>query len=82
MRIAFFILPLVVATPAFAHPGGHGHLSPLDLLGHLTEPYHVALAVAVMLVGVGAYLAGRRLESRRAEARRQAGRTSDKEHGA
>jgi hypothetical protein len=50
MRNLFLVPILLVTTPAFAHPGGHGHLNLLEIAAHVaSEPFH-ALAV---LAGVG-----------------------------
>ena len=58
--------PAVIAhaMPAQAHPGGHSHMSFLELLQHLTQPDHLALLALAVGVGLIAYRWGRRIEAR------------------
>ncbi len=50
-RLATGFALAALTTPALAHPGKHGHLSPLELVHHLAEPDHLALmALAVFVV--------------------------------
>ena len=64
----FATLLLLAATPALAHPGAH-HGTLLDAVAHLlSEPDHLALAAAAVLVGVlGARFFRRRSQRRRAD---------------
>ena len=47
--IAAFMLLLLLAPAAWAHPG-HGHTEPDTWRHYLTEPVHVLAGAAVMLV--------------------------------
>lgn len=63
-RTALLALSLIVATPAAAHPGGHSHMSLLELVQHYAEPDHLAFLVLAVIVGWLAYALGRRVEAR------------------
>ena len=66
----------VAGTPAFAHPGGHSHMSIREIVQHYAEPDHLAFLALVVIVGVLAYRFGRRIEAKAnaKPARRDGGR--------
>lgn len=72
LRLA--LLSGLLATPAWAHPGDHTHLSLLGLVQHYAEADHLAFLALTVTVGWLAYRMGRRAEAkaqaRKPEARR------------
>ena len=50
--------------PAQAHPGGHAHMSWLELARHYAEPDHLAFLALTVIVGWLAFRWGRRIEAR------------------
>jgi hypothetical protein len=57
-------LSLVAASTAFAHPGDHSRMSPLEFIQHYAEPDHLAFLALTVIVGVLAFRWGRRVEAK------------------
>ncbi len=53
-----------LATPAFAHPGGHAQMSLLEIAKHYAEPDHLAFLALTVIVGWLAFRWGRRVEAK------------------
>ncbi len=74
-RSVLLALSLIIVTPAAAHPGGHGHMSFLELVRHYAEPDHLAFLALTVIVGWLAYALGRRVEARQRANRVRKNRT-------
>ena len=59
------------AGPALAHPGGHAHMTWLELARHYAEPDHLAFLALTVIVGWLAFRLGRRMEARVQQAARR-----------
>ena len=64
IRMLITALLAMSASPALAHPGGHGHMSLSEIVQHYAEPDHLAFLVFAALVGYAAYRYGRRIEAK------------------
>ena len=52
-----------MSTVAAAHPGEHGHMSLVQIIGHYAEADHLAFLALTVIVGWVAYRLGRRAEA-------------------
>ena len=66
---------LLLALPAAAHQGQHGHMTTVDLLAHFAEPNHVALLIVALVIFAG--LVWRKAWRSAGEARQRARRQED-----
>lgn len=64
LRYASALALLVVAGPAFAHPGNHAGLSLVEFVQHYAEPDHLVFLTLTIIVGISAYHYGRRVEAK------------------
>jgi hydrogenase/urease accessory protein HupE len=58
------------ASAAHAHPGGHDHLSLVEFVMHMAEPWHALPALMIVAFGVVAVRALRKRRLQRVKARR------------
>ena len=63
-RLTFAAVASLLATPALAHPGGHEHMTFLELVQHVAQPDHLALLALIVIVGWLAFRSGRRIEAK------------------
>jgi hypothetical protein len=57
-------LPILFASPAFAHVGDHAHFDLMGMLAHLFEADHLVFAGITVIATVLAFRAGRRAEAK------------------
>ena len=53
-----------LAAPVLAHPGGHAHMSLVEIAKHYAEPDHLAFLALTAIVGWLAFRWGRRVEAK------------------
>lgn len=56
---------IVLASPALAHAGDHSHYSLAEMASHLLQWDHLFIIGLAGLIGLAAFLIGRRSEARR-----------------
>jgi len=76
LRLPLAASGLLLSSPAGAHPGGHSHMSLMELAAHYAEPDHLAFLALCFIVGVISYRWGRRVAAK--AALRRAGRKQDR----
>jgi len=60
MRLFLMLVSSMLAAPALAHVGGHGHLSPFELIMHVVTADHLMIALFVVAGAVAAFRWSRR----------------------